>query len=107
MFNIVIENAQNQDEPEHYKSMSKQQIFKTAIVQGKLPPDIDARCTSKAYCIDLLENRVYSVQRVELLMFEARLSSAETQRSAFYSIGSIKPKLDSLLKMKGNLRIGF
>lgn len=107
MYNEPQLNDRNNVGDDRYSGMSKNQVYKLSINQGKEPPSIDARCSTKAYCCDYADGRVYTVLKADLLTFEARLSPSETQKSAFYSITGLMSKLDRLLELKGKPRLGF
>lgn len=107
MHNDDRDHNHNHQVNDRYQAMSKLQIHKLVINQGKEPPSIDARCSTKPYCIDMVDDRVYTVTKADLLTFEARLTSAETQKSAFYSITALVPKLNRLLELKGKPLLGF
>lgn len=107
MFNDQVGDIAGQNEPERYRGMSKLQIYKTVISMGKVLPSIEARCSVRTYIIGVAEGESYSIDKAELLTFEARLSPDELQRSAFYSIGSLKDKLERFLELKGKLPFNF
>lgn len=107
MFNDQQFNNGNANLDDRYKSMSKDAVYAMAVNQGKELPSIDARCSTKPYCQEAVEGRVYTVRKSDLMMFEARLTPMELKKSAFYSIGALVPQLDRLLELKGRPRFGF
>ena len=72
MFNIPLDEADRQNDPEEIRSLSKKQLHKSTGIR-KVLPDLDARCCTRAYPIRVHLDEVYSASREKLLTFEARL----------------------------------
>ena len=60
MFNIPLDEADRQNEPEEIRSLSKKQLHKFIGIR-KVLPDLDARCCTRAYLVRVHLEEVYSV----------------------------------------------
>ena len=106
MFNIPLDEADRQNEPEEIRSLSKKQLHKFIGIR-KVLPDLDARCCTRAYLVRVHLDEVYSVSREELLTFEGILQPGESLKSPFFNVGQLTTRLDQLLTHKGKLNFGF
>ena len=106
MFNIPLDEADQQNEPEQIRSLSKKQLHKCIGIRKALP-DLDARCCTRAYLVRVHLDEVYSVSRDEQLTFEASLQPDESLSSPFFNVGQVTTRLDQLLTHEGKLNFGF
>lgn len=103
---IQIQDNPRADEPEATRSLSKAQLFKTLSSEYFLP-DKESRAMSRAYLVQVFENRVYRVHRHTILQFEAELQIDEVTRSTAHNITIVIERTNILLQQLGLNELGF
>lgn len=106
MINDQININNRDNEPEETRNLNNDQLIKY-VGLGKELPDKGAGCSVRQYYIRIHNNTAYSVQRLELLTFEANLSPGELEISPFFNIPVLSGRLDRLLRHKNKPPLNF
>lgn len=94
------------DEPVEIRNLSKSKLY-SLLEDELLLPSKESRGVTRAYLVQVYRRTVFTVNRRDIMHFEARLSLAEKRKNAFYCVSLLTEKLDILLPMLGLLPLGF
>lgn len=105
MYNQATQGDQNQ-EPFAIRDWSKSKLYNSLAGEYFLPHK-DSRGVTRAYLVDVYQQRVFRVHRQTVLEFESRLVAAETRKSSFYSVALLYDRLEAYLRDMNQQPLGF
>lgn len=79
------------DEPVQFRGQTKSKIHEE-ISKVYLLPDMDARCSTRAYLISVFRGTAFRVRRQEILSFEVNLSPDHLLKSSFFNLTVLKER---------------
>lgn len=94
------------EEPIEFRSATKSKIHEDVSRQYFLP-DIDSRCCSRLYLIQVSRGDVFRVRRQDLLTFEVGLLAEMTTKSSFFNVSLLKERASIYLTQLGYPPFGF
>ena len=106
MFRFGNLEENNNNDNNGVQTPSKSVMYKI-LQRDFILPDIDARCTTKAYLARVQAGEVWRVRREQLLQFESGLTIEEQTKSSFFHIGVMKLRLERFMALSGVQEFGF
>lgn len=99
-----VENRAN--EPELFRPLTKHAIYKLLSNEFLLPAK-DSRAVTRGYLSAVYRNEVFRVNRVDILTFEARLTTEDLVRTSFSCLLTSIDRLSRLLELQNHRGLGF
>lgn len=93
-------------EPGQFQGVSKSKIHEE-VSKTYLLPDVDARCCTRSYLLQVFHGEVFRIRRQEILAFEVTLTSEQTQKSSFFNMNLLKERASAFLLQLGYAGFGF
>ena len=101
------QGPQNREhEPQQYRSLSRKVIYENSMT-GRLMPEFNSRIIKRHWLIGVEEGIYYSLNRVQILQFEALLTFEDKVRNSDLSICTVVEKIDQYLQHTGQLPLGY
>lgn len=100
------ERNNREHEPAQYRQLAKKTIFKMASL-NKLMPDYKSRVVSRRWLIGTEDLHYFSLNKVEVLQFEALLNFEDKVRNHDQSMAIVVEKVNEFLINQGRLPLGY
>lgn len=108
---VVVKNMYNNepdavDEPAQLRGLSKSRLHEE-IAKTYFIPELDSRCCTRQYLIQVFRGDVFRVRRQDILGFEVTLTPDMSLKSTFFNIGLLRERASVYLTQLGHRPFGF